>query len=38
MLEAGGTVTDACAACHEKYRDTQDVKDRCTPQAAAAAK
>lgn len=38
MLEAGGTVTDACAACHEKYRDTQDPKDRCTPQAAAAAK
>jgi hypothetical protein len=38
MLEAGGTVTDACAACHEKYRDTQDVKDRCTPQAAAASK
>ena len=36
MLEAGGTVTDACAQCHEKYRDTTDVKDRCTPQSAAA--
>jgi hypothetical protein len=38
MLEAGGTVTDACAACHEKYRDVDNPKDRCTPQAAAAAK
>jgi hypothetical protein len=38
MLEAGGTVTDACAACHEVYRDKDDNKDRCTPQAAAAAK
>ena len=26
-----GTVADACAACHEKYRDTADTKDRCTP-------
>ena len=34
MLEAGGTVTDACAACHEKYRDTKDTKDRCTPGGA----
>jgi hypothetical protein len=38
MLEAGGTVTDACAACHEKYRDTDKPQDRCTPQAAAPAK
>lgn len=38
MLEAGGTVTDACAACHEKYRDTDNLADRCTPSAAAAAK
>jgi hypothetical protein len=36
MLEAGGTVTDACAACHEKYRDTDNPADRCTPAAAAA--
>jgi len=36
MLEAGGTVTDACAACHEKYRDTTDLKDRCTPGGAPA--
>jgi len=34
MLEAGGTVTDARAACHEKYRDTKDTKDRCTPGGA----
>jgi hypothetical protein len=38
MLEAGGTVTDACAACHEKYRDKDNLADRCTPTAAAAAK
>jgi hypothetical protein len=36
MLEAGGTVTDACAACHEKYRDKDNLADRCTPTAAAA--
>ena len=38
MLEAGGTVTDACAACHEKYRDKDNLADRCTPTAAATAK
>jgi hypothetical protein len=38
MLEAGGTVTDACAACHEKYRDKDNLADRCTPTAAAPAK
>src|SRR5688572_26399248 len=36
MLEAGGTVTDACSACHEVYREKPDNKDRCTPPAAAA--
>ena len=36
MLEAGGTVTDACAACHENYRDVKDNKDRCTPGGAPA--
>ena len=36
MLEAGGTVTDACSACHEIYREKPDNKDRCTPPAAAA--
>jgi hypothetical protein len=29
MIEVSGTVSDACAACHEKYRDTADEKDRC---------
>jgi hypothetical protein len=30
MVEVAGTVSDACAACHEKYRDTPDQpKDRC---------
>jgi len=31
MVEVSGTVSDACAACHEKYRDKEDVKDRCIP-------
>jgi hypothetical protein len=35
MLEAGGTVTDACSACHDVYREKEP---RCTPPAAAAAK
>jgi hypothetical protein len=38
MVEASGTVSDACAACHEIYREKPDNKDRCTPPAAAAAK
>ena len=30
MLDLGGKVSDACAMCHEKYRDTpQQPKDRC---------
>jgi hypothetical protein len=36
MLIVGDTVTEACAACHEVYRDTDDEADRCTPTAAAA--
>lgn len=32
MLEVSGTVSDACAMCHEKYRDTPNQPaDRCTP-------
>jgi hypothetical protein len=31
MVEVSGTVADACAVCHEVYRDKPDVKDRCTP-------
>ncbi len=29
MVDVSGTVADACAACHEKYRDKDDEKDRC---------
>ena len=29
MVDVSGTVADACAACHEKYRDKEDDKDRC---------
>ena len=29
MVEVSGTVSDACAACHEVYRDKEDPKDRC---------
>jgi len=29
MIEVSGTVSDACAACHEVYRDKEDPKDRC---------
>jgi Cytochrome C' len=31
MVEVSGTVADACAACHEKYRDTEDLTMRCIP-------
>jgi hypothetical protein len=34
MLNVGGTVTEACSACHEVYRDKDDNADRCTPPAA----
>lgn len=29
MVEVSGTVSDACAACHEVYRDKDDPKERC---------
>jgi hypothetical protein len=29
MVEVAGTVSEACAMCHEVYRDKDDVKDRC---------
>jgi hypothetical protein len=29
MIEVTGTVSDACAACHEVYRDTDDLTNRC---------
>jgi hypothetical protein len=32
MIEVSGTMSDACAMCHEKYRDTPNQPtDRCTP-------
>jgi len=32
MVDAASTVTDACAACHDVYREKKGgVKDRCTP-------
>jgi hypothetical protein len=31
MVEVSGTVSDACAACHEIYRDKDDPKQRCIP-------
>ena len=32
IVDAAGTVTEACAACHEIYRDTpKQPEDRCTP-------
>jgi hypothetical protein len=29
MVDVSGTVSDACAQCHEVYRDKEDPKDRC---------
>lgn len=29
MVDVSGTVSEACAACHEVYRDKDDMKDRC---------
>jgi len=33
MVEVSNTVAEACAACHEVYRDTPTDADRCTPKA-----
>jgi hypothetical protein len=33
MIEVSNTVAEACAACHEVYRDAPTDADRCTPQA-----
>ena len=29
MIEVSGTISDACLACHEKYRDVPEGKERC---------
>jgi cytochrome c556 len=32
MVDVSGTVADACAACHEVYREKKSgLKDRCLP-------
>lgn len=31
MIDVSGTMADACAACHEVYRDKEDNADRCIP-------
>jgi Cytochrome C' len=31
MVEVSGTIADACAACHEVYRDKPAGKQRCVP-------
>jgi hypothetical protein len=31
MVDASGTLTEACAACHDKYREKPDPANRCTP-------
>src|SRR5262245_52209082 len=31
IVELSGTIADACAACHEKYRDVPPGKMRCVP-------
>jgi soluble cytochrome b562 len=38
MVDVAGTLSDACAACHDKYRETADgtIEGRCTPTPAPA--
>jgi hypothetical protein len=31
IVDASGTLTEACAACHDKYREKPDLSMRCTP-------
>jgi hypothetical protein len=31
IVDASGTLTEACAACHDKYREKPDLAQRCTP-------
>jgi hypothetical protein len=31
IVEVSGTLTEACAACHDKYREKPDLANRCTP-------
>jgi cytochrome c556 len=31
IVDAAGVVTEACAACHDVYREKPNLADRCTP-------
>jgi hypothetical protein len=31
IVDAAGTLTEACSACHDKYREKKDLSLRCTP-------
>ncbi|HVH27531.1 MAG TPA: hypothetical protein VM818_12250 [Vicinamibacterales bacterium] len=31
IVNASGTLTEACSACHDKYREKPDLANRCTP-------
>jgi cytochrome c556 len=31
IVNAAGVLTEACAACHDKYREKANEADRCTP-------
>ena len=31
IVDAAGTVTEACSACHDVYREKANLADRCTP-------
>jgi hypothetical protein len=31
IVNASGTLTEACAACHDKYREKPDLSQRCIP-------
>ena len=34
IVEVSGTVTEACSACHDVYREKDNLADRCTPPPA----
>ena len=31
IVDAAGTLTEACSACHDKYREKPNLSLRCTP-------
>jgi hypothetical protein len=34
IVDVSGTIAEACAACHDVYRDKENPEDRCTPPPA----